>query len=1684
MTRLAKASSALTHGRRGPAALALAMACALVLVAAPSASATKYVDSFFGNPTSSTGSTAGLFNQPRGLAINLNGAGGAGAGDVYVVDGGNHRIQQFTADGAFIRSWGRDVVSAGPGQADEQQTVRVNATAGTYTLTFSAQTTTPIAYDATAATVQTALEELSNLAPGDVIVSGGPGGAGGANPYVVQFAGTQANLNVAQMTGSAAGLTGTVVVATGIEGATGFEICSIAAGDTCKAGVTSGGVGGDLNAPRGVAVNQSNGHVYVTEGARFRVQEYTATGEFVRAFGQDAVIAGGIGEQTVLLNEQQSVTLGHFGGTLTGGTFKLTFNAQSTPDLPYNASAAQIDAALEALGTIGAGNVSVSGAGPWTVEFTGTLAQVNVAQMSGDGSKLTGTGLIGEASVTTTIPGGSNPGIEVCNLASQCKTGISGSIGGAFGSTFDGYPAVVPVGAPNAGNVLVADPGNRRVQEFTATGQFVRAMGRNVVSAGPGNSAEGGFEVCVAANGDSCVAGPANDGFSAGVPVGQFINGSPKRVTADATGAIYTVEFVGAGLQRVQKFVSQSGSPGLSPSVFMDLPFLGNNTATEVAVNPQNGNVLVSVSTSSSDVPEGEVECEEPQSSEARLREYSPAGTQIDTHLACAGIRVVGSTPNFEGIAINPTNGRIYGATQHTGFGHRVYVLDNDGIQPLAQASVSSPTAVTASSAQLTGTVNPNSVGNTFTTKWRLQISRNGVSWKNVGQGELAAGTSALAVSATATELLPNTLYRVRIVTNKQFANPDVNSAELTFLTDAVPPTVSGTGVDSIGQDSARIKGFVNPHSTTTSYRFEYGVGGFDSAIPIPDAPVGAGPNSIFVSQLLSGLAPHTTYQFRLVATSSTEGTTTGVTRTFTTSPTAPSAGVARGYELVSPADKPTGPGVGFHSANSVNDGINGIYSQLASADGEQFLSQIVYGGLLSGDAAFASIAEQVIGTRTASGWVSRPLMNRIDYSDQPIAGATVDNATDDFSMFAVGYSTNTASSKFFPEVTTQGNGYLRDPAGHWRYISGSVEQNAGDLNREPLAADGDVLGIDTIFKGLLGPEDPTNDSAPGVRNAALVDVSEGISDTWEDRGITDVVGICHGEGADRTELPTVSGGKVSAQACPPPAPGRSESLISAQGSSFSANAAISLKNVISADGSRAFFMSPAEKGQLYVREESPDGSLRTRWLSRPEISEQASALLGNAKFQGASRNGDKVFFQTNSPLTPDDPNGTGAPAPVGGIKTGTASENSWDLYEYALPSGSDGKPNDSDPDGGTLTRISAGPLGTGDCNSPMNGSQARISTLRFASEDGSRVYFTCAAPLPGVPAPQDGTVTSPEGTTAATATVNLYLYDSTEPPAERWRFVALLPRDGGDGVGISAIRACATTLGNAGEVLNPSGGIGTGSGISGSQTSCIRATPDGGLFTFWTDGRLTTDDPDTTSVDVYAYDADEDELTRITAPQGGVGDSYTCEVDGNIQCYGDRGFYSPDTYHRNRGVAIDPETGEHIAYFQSKSRLIPEDTDTKYDVYEWKAGKLSLVTKGITDRHAVYTGNDVSGEDVFFITDKRLTWEDIDEVRDVYDARIGGGFPQPLSPITCNILADACQGSPTSSPSSVPPAPSQSGSSGNVGSVGKPKGNTKKTKKRCAKGKVRRKGQCTVNKRATKRSVKRGANESGRAGR
>jgi hypothetical protein len=96
---------------------------------------------------------------------------------------------------------------------NEVQTLSTTGTvtAGTFTITWNGQTTTAIAWNANAATVLAALEALSNIAVGDVAVTGGPLPA---TPVVVTFTGNLGVSNVVAMTTTDTLTGGSTAVAT------------------------------------------------------------------------------------------------------------------------------------------------------------------------------------------------------------------------------------------------------------------------------------------------------------------------------------------------------------------------------------------------------------------------------------------------------------------------------------------------------------------------------------------------------------------------------------------------------------------------------------------------------------------------------------------------------------------------------------------------------------------------------------------------------------------------------------------------------------------------------------------------------------------------------------------------------------------------------------------------------------------------------------------------------------------------------------------------------------------------------------------------------------------------------------------------------------------------------------------------------------------------------------------------------------------------------------------------------------------------------------------------------------------------------------------------------------------------------------------------------------------------------
>jgi autotransporter-associated beta strand protein len=305
-----------------------------------------------------------------------------------------------TKDGG--KTWQPLFDQRGNGGINEVQTVTLTGNTGGFTLSFAGQSTGSLSATATAAQVQSALNSLSTI-----------GGVGGsvtvtlnAGVYTITFGGTFAGYNVPSMTASGSGGT-TATAATSTDGGpiianeeqvvtvtgnsgnftlsfNGQTTASLAANATAAQIQTAlnnlttiGGVNGS------VTVAGSNGVYNVTFGGDLRGQDLplmTAAG----SGGAKASVAAFADGYGITVENQQ------LGVANASGSYTLTFAGQTTSSLAFNATAAQVQSALNALSNIGGIGGSVVVTQPplpvYTVDFGGPNVGTNQPQITAQGS--------------------------------------------------------------------------------------------------------------------------------------------------------------------------------------------------------------------------------------------------------------------------------------------------------------------------------------------------------------------------------------------------------------------------------------------------------------------------------------------------------------------------------------------------------------------------------------------------------------------------------------------------------------------------------------------------------------------------------------------------------------------------------------------------------------------------------------------------------------------------------------------------------------------------------------------------------------------------------------------------------------------------------------------------------------------------------------------------------------------------------------------------------------------------------------------------------------------------------------------------------------------------------------------------------------------------------------------------
>jgi hypothetical protein len=292
------------------------------------------------------------------------------------------------------------------------------------------------------------------------------------------------------------------------------------------------------------------------------------------------------------------------------------------------------------------------------------------------------------------------------------------------------------------------------------------------------------------------------------------------------------------------------------------------------------------------------------------------------------------------------------------------------------------------------------------------------------------------------------------------------------------------------------------------------------------------------------------------------------------------------------------------------------------------------------------------------------------------------------------------------------------------------------------------------------------------------------------------------------------------------------------------------------------------------------------------------------------------------------------------------------------------------DPALGTLSRLTAGPLG---------GNSAADAHLVGASTNQDVMYFTSAEALaPG----------------ASSGAPNLYVRD---PDGTRL-VAALLPDDAQPFVYDNEVQPFGMLAG-------------TDHRVDGSDI--VRVTGDGRRLAFVSHTALGGAQPAGQLV-IYRYDANTGDVQCIS-----------CRPDGTAAT-------SDSWFGLGSGRGITANGSD--AFFQTAQALLPGDSNGRDDVYGYDAatGSLSLISSGTSESPSTYYDNSADGRDVFFMAREALVAGDRNgDARRLYDARIGGGFPEPSPAPACS--GDECLGRPSPAPVLPGAASSAFGPSGNV---------------------------------------------------
>jgi hypothetical protein len=1208
---------------------------------------------------------------------------------------------------------------------------------------------------------------------------------------------------------------------------------------------------------------------------------------------------------------------------------------------------------------------------------------------------------------------------EVCAVAEDCKAGTASAVAGGLNQ-----PWGVAVDQ-DTGVVYVTDKNNRRIDAYSATGEFQGAFGWKVIE---GSAAEE-FQFCTSASG--CQAAPSGKEGP-----GALAATDSSLAVAPSTGSVYVPD---PGNARLNEFsVVFNGEDEVVGASFVraigwDVIPLGGTGDTGVELE---------VCTDASGCKKGTIGAGAGQFSSAQ----SPGSVAVDSngHIYAVNLKTTGSCEAGAPCGIlkfNPdgTFKEVWGPSS--------------GECQLSHAS-GSATSVEAFEVA----VNPSSddgdnrvvvarkTGDA-TTMRVLEFDEDGsaascVQSPKEDQAPLATNAAlsnrGLAVSAD----------------GRAYVHTSPNAGGEIYILGLIPPPppptilpateITATGATLHGEVTVAFEGLTG---FDTSWRFEYSSGSNKwTSAPSDGVALGSTPGTHVIEQEATGLEPNTEYAVRLAA-SSNGGTTHSEVIELTTATEAPtiesvfSETISRTEMMLGAEIDPNSLPSSYHFEWGTEPGVypNRVpaFERQLGSGSKSIVAQEGIGGLqpatvyhyrvVAQNAAGAAVSEDnQLLTLNASGLSADRGVELVSPADKGSVGSVVHlvgarnyQAAENVSGFAfpifnglpeatsggivtyrgmrteTGWSTEQVAPPSLISSPLNRDNFQAEPANNYYYSPDLGCAVLGSTN--PLTADtpeaSTLNGMKNLYRWngadgsytLITKKPPINPVVITNLNLNVAGASDDCS-----RVIFHQIGYSFIPGG--SAFYEWDGGALRDAGLRP------------DGSNADPDSSNTIRrNAVSSDG-RFFFVATSNeaadngKPAVFVRKGPDPGEVVNASYPTP-----GNTSLG-ARYETASPDGSHVFFLANYGLTPAPSNG---PVQDCGNSQGLGSA-ACDLYDY-------------DVEAETLTSLTAG-------TDPANPSGAVVQGVLDVSRDGSVVYFAARGQL--VP----GKGRSYQQNSAGSGASNVYRYHEGEIS-----YVGTLDD-------LSRFRAL----------------------IRQNQSWESRTTKGGEYLVFPSADDFDGKNPGKVR-QAYLYSAQSGRTVCVSCPRDHApAEPALLPYEGRTMLAGN---------HSPRSLSSDGRV-----FFESRDRLLPgaiagvaatlgaETTN----VYEWHRGQLSLLSTGrvaLMDIRA-------DGTDVYLRSFEQLVPEDIDFASDIYDLRIGSVTPPPVIPeVPCEPGADQCQGAPTPAPAAPSPASSSFSGSGNppppaARKAKKNKKKAKKNRKRQRRAK-QRKQRAKAKARARKRAVK-----------